>query len=257
MEKGENESESRATLTLEAFLAWLVRWTVDAYHTKTHSSLGMSPAQAWAKAVKECPPRSLTSAEMREAFGVRKRRKLKRDGILMNYVHYQTDDVMDLYLSSKVKEVEALRWDGDIGAISIRADDGPWTTVTARDPMWIGKTDTDLRVWLRDKPDREEDEHNAREDFINDVNSESYRLKRLAGLISLPKDAADLDRDVERFSRFADTAERRRAAGEYRDLLDDLDEDLEVGDSQPEPTPKTAPDQFDPSVDISDEDSME
>lgn len=257
VERGENDSASRATLTLEAFLAWLVRWTVDAYHTKPHSSLGMSPAQAWAKAVKECPPRSLTNAEMREAFGVRKKRKLTRNGILMNYVYYQTDEIMNLYFSSKVEEVEVLRWDGDIGAISIRADDGPWTTVTARDPMWIGKTDTDLRVWLRDKPDQEDDERIARQDFINDVNSESYRLKRLAGLISLPKHAGDLDRDVERFSRFADTAERRRAAGEFRDLLDDLDEELKFDDSQPEPASKTAPDQFDPSVDISDEDSME
>jgi len=257
VERGENDSENRATLTLEAFLSWLVRWTVDAYHTKLHSSLGMSPAQAWTKAVKECPPRSLTSAEMREAFGVRKKRKLSRNGIRMNNIYYQTDEVMDLYLRSKVEEVEVLRWDGDIGAISIRADDGPWTTVIARDPMWIGKTDTDLRVWLNNKPDQDEDERIARRNFINDVNSESYRLKRLAGLISLPKDAADLDRDVERFKRFADTAERRHAAGEYRGLMDDLDSDLEFDDNQTAPKTTTVPEHFDPSVGISDEDSME
>ncbi len=229
VERGENDSAKRATLTLEAFLGWLVRWTVDAYHTKHHTALGMSPAQAWANATRECQPRSLTSAEMREVFGVRERRKLGRKGLLVKHVYYQTDEVMNLCLNANVDEVEVLRWGGDIGAISIRADDGPWTTVTACNPMWIGKTDTDLQVWLTEQECEDEGDAKriARRNFINDANSESYRLKRLLGLISLPKTRADLDRDIARFTRHADTAERRHNAGEYRDLLGDLDGDPE------------------------------
>ena len=31
--KGENDPAKRATLTLDEFLAWLVRWIVDVHHT--------------------------------------------------------------------------------------------------------------------------------------------------------------------------------------------------------------------------------
>lgn len=257
VERGENDSAKRATLTLEAFLGWLVRWTVDAYHTHRHAALGMSPAQAWAKATKECAPRFLTSEEMREVFGVRKRRKLSRKGLLVDQIYYQTDELMKQYLNRNVDEVEVLRWDGDIGAISVRADDGPWTSVTACDPVWIDKTDTDLQVWLAEYANEDEAERIARRNFINNANSDSFRLKRLAGLISLPKTAADMNRDVERFTRFADTAERRHAAGEYRDLLDDLNGDPEIDLDRSEISTTNASDEFDIGVDISDEDSME
>lgn len=217
----------------------------------------MSPAQAWIKALKECPPRSLTSAEMREAFGVRKKRKLGRSGVRVDYIDYQTDELMNLYLNSNVEDVEILRWDGDIGAISVRADDGPWSTVMACDPMWIGKTDSDLRVWLSERAADDKDESAARRNFINNVNSESYRLKRLAGLISLPKTAADIAGEVARFSKFTDTAERRRAAGEYRELLGDLEGDLEFGPVLADPASAHKDDEFATSVNISDENSME
>lgn len=227
VERGENDSAARATLTLEAFLGWLVRWTVDAYHTKPHTALGMSPAQAWAKATKECTPRSLTSDEMREVFGERTKRKLGRKGILVNHVQYQNDASIAMYYRPGITDVEVLRWHGDIGTISIRPDDGPWTTVSAVDEMWIGKAETDLQVWLNNRVEFREDEALARRNFINNVTSESYRLKKLAGLVSLPKSAADLEYDVKRFSRFTDTAERRHEFGEYRELLSDLDDDPE------------------------------
>ena len=44
------------------------------------------------------------------------------------------------------------------------------------------------------------------------------------GLISLPKTPAELRKDVERFMRHADTAERRHKAGPHRELLADLDD---------------------------------
>ncbi|ANT59820.1 hypothetical protein AYJ57_05210 [Salipiger sp. CCB-MM3] len=223
VERGENDAGARATLTLEAFLCWLVRWVVDAYHTKHHTALGMSPAKAWEKASRECPPRSLTSTEMREVFGVKSRRKLSRKGLRVQHIDYQSDAAMQTFLREKVNDVEVLRWDGDIGAISVRADNGPWHTVPACDPQWIGKTDTDLRVWLAERAEEDEAERVARRDFINAANAEAYRLKRLSGLISLPRTSEDLDAEAVRFMRHTDTAERRHAAGPHRPLLGDLD----------------------------------
>jgi hypothetical protein len=257
VEKGENDPEARATLTLEAFLGWLVRWTVDAYHTKKHSSLGMTPAQAWTRATKECEPRALSTDEMREVFGVRTSRKIGKKGVRVRHIDYQNDASIKMYYTPGIDNVEVLWWGGDIGTISIRPDDGPWTTVTAANDMWIGKTDTDLEAWLSEQSDPEEDEVTARRNFLNNVNSESYRLKRLRGLISLPKTAADLTYDIERFGRFVKTAERQHAAGEYRDLLDDIDGDPEFDVDPPAPSTTAAPDEFEAASEISDDDSME
>jgi len=255
VERGENDAQGRATLTLEAFLGWLVRWTVDAYHTKPHAALGMSPAQAWKKARKECTPRSLTSAEMREAFGARSRRKASRKGLRTHYLDYQSDALMDMVLKQHQEEFEILRWGGDIGAISVRADNGPWFTVPACDPAWLGKTDAELRAWLAERAEGSDEERRARRDFILDASAESYRLKRLTGLISLPRTADDLDRDVARFSRFTDTAERRHAAGPYRDLFDDLDEGTDASEAQGSRSPDShsGPD----AADDTDQGSME
>ena len=250
VERGENDAAARASFTLEAFLGWLVRWVVDAYHTKPHSALGMSPAQAWEQARKECPPRSLTSAEMREAFGVTMRRKLTRKGVRVNHFDYQSDAVMRKFLREKVDDVEVIYWDGDIGAISLRSDNGPWLTVPAADEMWIGKTETDLRVWLAERANQKNGEGRiARRDFLIDANDASYRLKKLIGTISLPKTAEDLDRETERFMRHTDTAERRHAAGAYRDLLGDLGDDTEFPH---EPIDMT--DEFVPDTDLEDMD---
>jgi len=220
----ENDPASRATLTLEAFLVWLVRWTVDAYHTKKHTALGMSPKQAWDRAIKECTPRSLSSDEMREVFGIPGRRKLNPSGLRVCHIDYESEFLMEHFVNSNAEHFEFLRWDGDIGTISARCDDGPWHTILAKDERWIGKNDIDLREWLQQQQDEDPDEFRARRDFINDANRESFRLKQLKGLISLPKTPAELRKDVERFVRHADTAERRHKAGPYRGLLDDADD---------------------------------
>lgn len=222
--RADNDSQARASLTLEAFLVWLVRWTVDAYHTKHHTALGMSPKQSWERAYKECQPRSLTSDEMREAFGIRGRRKLSRSGLRICHIDYQADALMEKFVNSNAEYFEYLRWDGDIGTVSVRCDNGPWTTVPAMDEQWIGKTDIDLRCWLQERQGENAEEARARRDFINDVNQESVSLKRLLGLVATPKTPAELQKDVERFTRHADTAERRHKAGPFRGLLDDLDD---------------------------------
>src|SRR5690606_17671039 len=50
-EKGEYDSEGKAALTLSEFEQWLTIYIVDVYHQKIHSSLGMSPAQAWQRGI--------------------------------------------------------------------------------------------------------------------------------------------------------------------------------------------------------------
>lgn len=230
VKRGENDAAARASLTLEAFLCWLVRWVVDAYHTKEHPALGMSPARAWEKGCKECPPRSLTSDEMREVFGVRARRKLTPKGIRVRNIDYQSDALMHMCLTEKVDYVEVVRWDGNIGTISARAGIGSWITVPACDERWIGKSELEMLAELAEQAeadDADQDiidaERRARRNFINAVNEESYRLKRLLGMISLPRTGDELEHETQRFMRHTDTAERRHKAGPHRPLMGDLD----------------------------------
>ncbi|MBY6202839.1 DDE-type integrase/transposase/recombinase [Maritalea mobilis] len=257
VERGENDSEKRASLTLEAFLGWLVRWTVDAYHTKEHAALGMSPAQAWAEATKEHTPPSLANNEMREVFGTRMRRKLNRRGLRVAGIYYQTGETMKNFVDGTKSIFEVRRWHGDVGTIDVRADNGPWEAVSACDPKWIGKTEIDRLAHFEKCAGEDEDERKARRDFINAANDESYRLKRLLGLIALPKTADELAKNTERMMRFADTAERQHAAGEYRGLLDDLDDGTEFDGAGSAPEGLSVIDDLRGDQNFSEEDSME
>jgi hypothetical protein len=238
VERADNDPAQRATLTLEAFLTWLVRWTVDAYHNKPHAGLGMSPKQAWDRATREAAPHSLTSAEMREVFGVRLQRKLSRKGLLVSSVDYQSEHLMSHFLTSNDLQFEVLRWHGDIGTISARCDDGPWHIIPASEERWIGKTEADLQEWLSESAVQDPDEARARRDFINDANANSHGRKILANLISGPKTLEEQAKDVERAMRHADTAQRRHAAGPYRGIYDDMGSDAS---SLNPPAPTTEP----------------
>ena len=219
VEKGENDPAARATLGLDNFLFWLVRWVVDAYHNHQHSALGMTPRRAWDLAFKECEPRSISSAEMRLAFGTRTSRKVGRKGVRIMHIDYQIDEVARSYLSKGLSEVEVLRWPGDIGTISIREGAGEWITVSAADERWIGQSDLDLRAWLASRNYADPKAHDARMQAIYDIDQESYRLKNLCGLISSPRSEEDLLKTEASFMRHMDTAERRHEFGAYDEVL--------------------------------------
>ena len=219
VEKGENDPSKRAALGLDDFLFWLVRWIVDAYHNHDHLALGMSPMRAWEQAFKECEPRSISSQEMRLAFGTKTKRKVGRKGIRVMHIDYQIDEIAREWLSEGLKEVEVMRWPGDIGTICVREGLGDWITVSAADQYWIGKSDIDLRVWLASRNHTDTNAEDARMQAIFDIDEESYRLKKLCGLVSTPRSEDDLLKTEASFLRHMDTAERRHEFGEYDDLL--------------------------------------
>ena len=221
VERGENEPEARATLTLDEFLMWLVRWTVDGYHNRRHDGLGMTPLQAWNLATVDKPVRQLTSKEMRLAFGLRLTRKLGRGGVTIKRVDYFADVLYQTWIDDGEVSVEVCWWHGDIGCIEVRVGNGDWITAPAKDERWIGKTDVDLNQWLRPvgtDPDAEE----ARLWQIYEQDQRSLALKASRGLLAVPRTAAGLELTEAHFARHVDTAERRHLAGPYRSLFDDV-----------------------------------
>ncbi|MBY6068823.1 DDE-type integrase/transposase/recombinase [Leisingera aquaemixtae] len=231
VERGSNDPAERATLTVEEFLSWLVRWTVDAYHNDRHSGLGITPLQAWERATADIRPHQLSNREMRLAFGTRVTRKSGRHGIRMMCLNYQTDFVIKRFLDKGPETAEICYWHGDVGAIEVRYDKGDWTTVTAADEEWIGKTDDDLREWLVERNEINPEAEEARLRLIHGLDKRSNRLKCLNKLYARPREAQDLANAETYFSQFTDTAERRHLAGPAEDLF--------AGKVQPAKAPHT------------------
>ncbi|WP_370160701.1 hypothetical protein [Limimaricola soesokkakensis] len=248
--KGENDPERRASLKLEDFLFWLVRWVVDAYHTKHHAALGMTPAQAWNLAVMQSAPRAITSSEMRLAFGTRVPRKPTRTGIRAMYIDYQSEALMTLCLGQRMQDIEVAWWPGDVGAIEVRIGNGEWLTVPAADKDWIGKTDVDLIAWLSAQEDTDAAARETRLRTISLINEMSGQLKMLRKLVAQQRTPEELLRTEAKFARHVVTAERQHAYGDYEDILagtieaDDLSE-AEFGPDEPTtPAADIPPDQL-------------
>lgn len=231
VERAENDPAARATLTLDEFLGWIVRWTVDGYHNRRHDGLGMTPLQAWEEATSYMPPRKLTSREMRLAFGTRLNRKLGRHGLTVMHVNYQNDALAQLWIARGNEWLEICFWGGDVGSIEVRAGNGEWMTVSAADERWIGKDEFELRAWLEKRRTKDPEAEEARLAMIHDLDERSKALKVAKGLFARPRTANGVELTEAHFARHMDTSERRYTAEPYRDLLADevLDESHPVG----------------------------
>ena len=217
--KGENDPERRVSVTLENLLFWLVRWVVDAYHTRHHSALGMTPAEAWKRAVAESAPRSITNSEMRLAFGQRDTRKLSPSGVRMMNIDYQSDALTRLFHGQHARDVEVAWWHGDVGAIEVRIGNGEWMTVPAADERWIGKTEADLLAWLALRKNDDREARDARLETIAAINQASGQLKAHRMLVAKQRTSEELTRTEAKYALHMDTAERRHAFGGFEDIL--------------------------------------
>jgi len=220
VQKGENKPAERASLGLDDFLYFLVRWIVDGYHNMEHSALGITPRQAWQIAYNECEPRSISSQEMRLAFGTRLTRNVGPRGVRVKHIDYQIDQIAAARLNMGLNKVEVARWQGDIGTIDVREGDGEWVTVSAANERWIGKTDLDLDMWLKARKNNDPDARKAYLEVVDEIDKASYQMKKLCGLITLPMSEADLEKAVAEHKLHIDTAERRYQFGAYEGLLD-------------------------------------
>lgn len=225
VKKGENNAEERASLTLDDFLQWLVRWTVDIYHNEKHSGLqGLTPAEAWALSQAQSRLQSVSREEMRLVFGIRRHRKLGPSGIRMMHINYQTDELADLYLAppNKPKVLEVAWWPHDIGTISVKIGPSEWLNVTAADPMWIGKSLEDLMM-LRHRLGGERDRSDAvKARALVEMDDAAYRVKAARGLLPTVVTDETYDRYEAEFKRFMWTAEREFDAAEHTDLFDSV-----------------------------------
>lgn len=259
VERGENDAAARASMTIDDFLHWLVRWIVDIYHNTPHKGLlGRTPAEAWAQAQSSSGLQAVSRDEMRRVFGIRRHRTLGPAGIRMMHIDYQTRELAKLFYAPprKPKTFEVAWWPHDIGTISVKVGPDEWLPVTATDPMWIGKSFEDLMM-IRHRMAGERDRSDAaKAHALAELDAAAYRAKALRGVLPATVTDETYERYEADFMRFMSTAESEFEAPEYADLFDgiiDLQADNHEASSPPLPGP-TPPSSSQPATAWSPED---
>ncbi|MEI4488610.1 hypothetical protein V8J36_20645 [Frigidibacter sp. MR17.14] len=263
VQRGENDAAERASMSIDEFLHWLVRWIVEIYHLTPQEGLnGLTPAEAWDHSQTVSRLQAVSRSELRKVFGIRRIRKLGPAGIDMMHINYQTKDLARIFLGpgGKRKTFEVAWWPHDIGAIEVKVAPDHWMTVTATDPMWIGKSFDDLAA-IRRRLAAERDRSDAvKARALADLDAAAYRAKALRGILPTTLTDATYDRTEDEYLRFMKTAETEFDAPDFEGLFDgvvDLSADLQEGEVAADDAPgHPAPAQPVPKTSFEDDDDL-
>ncbi|MCL3883572.1 Mu transposase C-terminal domain-containing protein [Marivita sp. GX14005] len=205
--KGENDPAKRATLTLEEFLNWLVRWIVDVHHTRKPETLGRSaPLYEWERAVAEVPPVILNDeSRLRRAFGDRLERLVTRKGVEVKGIHYIAPEISEWFLNEAERELEVWWWHQKIGRVEVLLPNGKWVTAHSKDDQWADKSYADLAVLIEQGKAERLQGQEVRDDYRVAADARTAELAGLKGLLPLPlneKQRAARTDDFMRYTRF-------------------------------------------------------
>lgn len=202
--KGENDPAERATLTLDEFLAWLVRWIVDVHHTSKPATIGRSaPLFGWQRAVAETPPLILNDeSRLRKAFGDRSERKVSRKGLQVQGLHYIGPEIADWFLNESERTLEVWWWHRKIGRVEVLLPDGRWVTAHCSDPRWADKSYDDLAMFVAAENAEITRGQDARDRYRVDADERTHELSGLRGMLPLAPSKDDLARRTKEFSRY-------------------------------------------------------
>lgn len=96
-ERDDYDPKEHAVVTNSGLRHLVVRWIVDIYHQKTHSSIGCSPAQMWAKSVRvEDVPLMDDPLRFDTIVAGAERRLLSHKGIEFSSLQYNSPEMTDL-----------------------------------------------------------------------------------------------------------------------------------------------------------------
>jgi putative transposase len=128
--RGKYESLARTCVTVEELAALVVRFVVDQYHNLPHAGLGgETPRACWRRLTKTRAPTTPPGpSRVRRAFGEPFTVTMQAEGIEIFGNWYRSPKIDELFQRSPQRDY-TVKVDGeDLGAISLRVDDG-WLTV--------------------------------------------------------------------------------------------------------------------------------
>lgn len=201
--KGENDPAKRATLTLEDFLLWLVRWIVDVHHTTKPATLGRAaPLYAWQSAVAETPPLILNDeSRLRRAFGDRMDRLVSRKGVVVLGLHYIAPEISEWFLNEADRELEVWWWHKKIGRVEVLLPNGKWVTAHCKDDKWADASYADLATAVAlDKAEKTRGQMD-RDNYRVEADAMTAARAGLRGLLPLAPSAEQLAARTKEFNR--------------------------------------------------------
>lgn len=147
VKRARHPAEERACLGLEDLATILTRWVVDVYHNTPHEGLnGRTPLEQWEADLKDGNYPLLaapTARHKRIAFGLPLERVVRKDGIRILNVRYQSRDLAEWFLKHGTQRVEVRWFDGNIGSVEALLD-GVWTEIPAASNGFEG---VDATTW--------------------------------------------------------------------------------------------------------------
>lgn len=201
--KGENDPAKRATLTLDEFLKWLVRWIVDVHHTTKPDTLGRAaPLFAWERAVAEIPPLVLNDeSRLRKAFGDRVERLVSRHGVEVKGLFYVAPEISEWFLNESDRRLEVWWWHKRIGRVEVLLPNGKWVTAHCTDERWVDKSYDDLAVFVAQDNAENERGQEARDRYRVEADARTAELAKLRGLLPLAPSEEDRAARTKEFTR--------------------------------------------------------
>jgi hypothetical protein len=202
--KGQNDAAKRATLTLDEFLGWLVRWIVDVHHTTKPATLGRAaPLFAWERAVSEIPPLILNDeSRLRKAFGDRKMRLVSRKGVECNGLQYIAPELDEWFLNRGERELEVWWWHQKIGRVEVHMPDGTWVTAYCKDDQWADKSYDDLAAFVAAEKAGAVRGQGVRDRYRVDADARTAKLAGLRGMLPLAPSAKESAARTKEFTKY-------------------------------------------------------
>lgn len=174
--KGDYDETSSAVLTNEELKKLFVRFIVDVYHHTAHDGLnGRTPAQAWAELTRiyGTPP-PVDDHVIHAIFSTIEERKLRRVGVEVFGLFYQSQELYEAFLERGGKMVQVRIDQHDLGQVSVRIGTD-WLAVPCKQS---GMDGVSLDLWVRsDEKARRETPDDA--DITNEI-----RLRALTDIIA-------------------------------------------------------------------------
>lgn len=107
-DRGNYDSQAKASLTINEFEKWLITYIVNVYHKKLHSAIYMSPLEKYKKGIfgengslgTGLPPKLFNERRVRLDFMPFFERTVQEYGVLIDHVTYY-DDILRKYIHSR------------------------------------------------------------------------------------------------------------------------------------------------------------
>lgn len=125
-ERGDYNSAKKAVLTLSVFKEMLFKWVVDVYHQTPHRGLGgRTPLEVWREESEDIVPWLPTELDEIDGFlGGVKEKTLSHNGIVFDYIEYNSPDLKELLLKKGFKLKVRVRYNpADLGVVYVEHPD--------------------------------------------------------------------------------------------------------------------------------------